>query len=188
MSFRTRLRVDCDLGTLPVNVRTSREPSLSIIRQCRKATSKGSSFFSEKFTLNIGLGWVCAILPPHCIRSLGPVYHSHGCSIRFVDAVLEQSDTAQPLYLSCVASAPARLSERRILTNRPLGFVILTGIPTLAISCSFSAIWFCGGLRHFPAGAGRNSTSAAIGAGLLAARPGAPSCRRPFATAGRRPV
>ena len=69
MSCRTRLRVDCDLGTLPVNVRTSREPSLSMIRQCRKATSKGSSFFSEKFTLNIGLGslgWVCVTLPLHC--------------------------------------------------------------------------------------------------------------------------
>jgi hypothetical protein len=67
MSRRTRLRVDCDLGTLPVNVRTSRAPSLSMIRQCRKAKSKGSSFFSEKFTLNIGLGWVCVILPPHCV-------------------------------------------------------------------------------------------------------------------------
>jgi hypothetical protein len=38
------------------------------------------------------------------------------------------------------------------LTNRTLRFVILTGIPTPAISCSFSAIRFCGGLRHFPAG------------------------------------
>jgi hypothetical protein len=112
MSCRTRLRVDCDLGTLPVNVRTSRAPSLSIIRQCRKATSKGSSFFSEKFTLNIGLGWVCVILPPHCVRSLGSVYHSHWRSIRFADAVFGQADTAQPLYLSCVASAPARLSKK----------------------------------------------------------------------------
>jgi hypothetical protein len=64
MSCRTRLRVDCDLGTLPVNVRTSRGPSLSMIRQCRKAKSKGSSFFSEKSTLNIGLGWVRVILLP----------------------------------------------------------------------------------------------------------------------------
>jgi hypothetical protein len=63
MSCRTRLRVDCDLGTLPVNERTSRAPSLSMIRQCRKATSKGSSFFSEKSTLNIGLGVVSLILP-----------------------------------------------------------------------------------------------------------------------------
>ena len=40
----------------------------------------------------------------------GSVYHSHGRSIRFVDAVFGQADIAQPLYLSCVASAPARLS------------------------------------------------------------------------------
>ena len=65
MSCRTRLRVDCDLGTLPVNVRTSRAPSFSMIRQCRKAKSKGSSFFSEKSTLNTGLGLVIVILPPH---------------------------------------------------------------------------------------------------------------------------
>jgi hypothetical protein len=64
MSCRTRLRVDCDLGTLPVNVRTSRAPSLSMIRQCRKAKSEGSSLLSEKFTLNIGPGWVCVILLP----------------------------------------------------------------------------------------------------------------------------
>ena len=50
---------------LPVNVRTSRKPSLSMIRQCRKATSEWSSFFSEKFTLNFGLGLVCGILSPH---------------------------------------------------------------------------------------------------------------------------
>jgi hypothetical protein len=149
MSCRTRLRVDCDLGTLPVNVRTSRAPSLSMIRQCRKATSKGSSFFSEKSTLNIGLGVVSLILPPHCVRSSWSVYHSHWRSIRFADAVLGQADTAQPLYLSCVASAPARLSERRILTNRPLGFVTLTAIPTLAVSLPFG---FCGGLHPFPAG------------------------------------
>jgi hypothetical protein len=67
MSCRTRLRVDCDLGTLPVNVRTSRAPSLSMIRQCRKAKSEGSSFLSDKFTWNIGLGWVCVILPPRCV-------------------------------------------------------------------------------------------------------------------------
>jgi hypothetical protein len=112
MSRRTRLRVDCDLGTLPVNVRTSRSPSLSSIRQCRKATSKGSSFLSEKSTLNIGLGLVCLTLLTLCVRSPWSVYHSHGCSIRFVDAVLDQVDTAQPLYLSCVASALARLRER----------------------------------------------------------------------------
>ena len=71
MSCRTRLRVDCDLGTLPVNVRTSRAPSLSMIRQCRKAKSKGSSFFAEKFTLKVGLGLVSVILPPHCVRPRG---------------------------------------------------------------------------------------------------------------------
>ena len=125
MSCRTRLRVDCDLGTLPVNVRTSRAPSLSMIRQCRKAKSKESSFFSEKFTLNIGLGWVRVILPPHCVRSLGSVYHSHWRSIRFADAVFGQADTAQLLYLSFLASTPARLSKKRILTNRTLRFVIV---------------------------------------------------------------
>ena len=71
MSCRTRLRVDCDLGTLPVNVRTSRAPSLSMIRQCRKAKSKGSSFFSEKSTLKVDLGLVSVILPPHCVRPRG---------------------------------------------------------------------------------------------------------------------
>ena len=77
MSCRTRLRVDCDLGTLPVNVRTSRVPSLSVIRQCRKATSKGSSFLSEKSTLNLGLGLVSLILLTLCVRSPWSVYHSH---------------------------------------------------------------------------------------------------------------
>jgi hypothetical protein len=47
-----------------MNVRTSRVPSLSSIRQCRKAKSKGSSFFSEKSTLNIAFGLVSVILPP----------------------------------------------------------------------------------------------------------------------------
>src|SRR5260370_14766326 len=151
MSCGARLRVEGDLGTLPVNVRTSRAPSLSMIRQCRKATSKGSSFLSEKSTLNIGLGVVSLILPPHCVRSPWSVYHSHWRSRLFADAVFGQADTAQPLYLSFLASAPARLSEKRILTNLTLRFVILTVIPTPAISCSFSAIRFCGGLRHFPA-------------------------------------
>ena len=82
MSCRTRLRVDCDLGTLPVNVRTSRAPSLSMIRQCRKAKSNGSSFFSEKSTLNIALGLACVILLPLCVRSPESVYHSHWRSIR----------------------------------------------------------------------------------------------------------
>jgi hypothetical protein len=152
MSCRTRLRVDCDLGTLPVNVRTSRAPSLSMIRQCRKAKSKGSSFFSEKSTLNIGLGWVCVILPPHCVRSLGSVYHSHWRSIRFADAVLGQADTAQLLYLSFLASTPARLSEKRILTNRTFRFVIILGIlpgrfPVVSLRRSHSV---CGSLRPLP--------------------------------------
>ena len=98
MSCRTRLRVDCDLGTLPVNVRKSRAPSLSTIRQCRKAKSKGSSFFSEKSTLNIGLGLVSVILPPHCVRpvvslSLTLAFHSF-CGRRF-----GQADTVQPIIL-----------------------------------------------------------------------------------------
>ena len=148
MSCRTRLRVDCDLGTLPVNVRTSRAPSLSMIRQCRKAKSKGSSFFSEKSTTNIGLGLVSVILPPHCLRSPWSVYHSRWRSMRFADAVLGQADTTQPLYLSCVASAPARLSEKGFDEPSP-GVCNSNGIPTLAISCSFSAIWFCGGCVTF---------------------------------------
>jgi hypothetical protein len=36
----------------------------SMIRQCRKAKSKGSSFFSEKSTLKVGLSLVCVILHP----------------------------------------------------------------------------------------------------------------------------
>jgi hypothetical protein len=129
MSRRTRLRVDCDLGTLPVNVRTSRAPSLSIIRQCRKATSKGSSFFSEKFILNIGLGWVCVILPPHCVRSLGSVYHSHWRSIRFADAVFGQTDTAQPLFPSLLP--PLRAYPRKDLDE-----------PTPRVCNWFSALVF----------------------------------------------
>jgi hypothetical protein len=125
MSCRTRLRVDCDLGTLPVNVRTRRSPSLSMIRQCRKAKSKGSSFFSEKSTLKVALDLVSVILPPALCPAPWSVYHSHGHCIRLVDAVLEQADTAQLLYLSFLASIPARLSEKRILTNRTLRFVII---------------------------------------------------------------
>jgi hypothetical protein len=111
MSCRTRLRVDCDLGTLPVNVRTSRAPSLSMIRQCRKATSKGSSFFSEKFTLNIGLGLVSVILPPHASGRRGQSITRMAVPSGFADAVFGQADTAQPLYLSYLASAPCGLSE-----------------------------------------------------------------------------
>jgi len=68
MSCFACLRVDWDLGTLPVNVRASRKPSLSSIRQCRKAESKGSSFFAEKSTVNIGLTLLSIILPPICVR------------------------------------------------------------------------------------------------------------------------
>jgi hypothetical protein len=119
MSCRTRLRVDWDLGTLPVNVRTRRAPSLSMIRQCRKATSEGSSFLSAKSTLNIGLGLVSVILPPPAPRpSLGAVYPKRGL------------DEPGPWVCN------------------------LAGIPTLAISCSFSTIRFCGGWRHFPTGHG----------------------------------
>jgi len=112
MSCRTRLRVDCDLGTLPVNVRTSRVPSLSVIRQCRKATSKGSSFLSEKSTLNLGLGLVCLILFTLCVRSPWSVYQ-----VALVDVVVGQADTAQPLYLSCLASAPCGPIGERVLTK-----------------------------------------------------------------------
>jgi hypothetical protein len=69
LSCRTRFRVDGNLGTLPVNVRTSRAASLSMIRQCRKAKSKGSSFFSEKSTLEVGLSLVCVILLPLSLLS-----------------------------------------------------------------------------------------------------------------------
>jgi len=121
MSCRTRLRVDCDLGTLPVNVRTSRAPSLSMIRQCRKAKSEGSSFLSDKFTLNIGLGWVCVILPPSCVPVPGV---SLSLTLAF-HPLFGQADTAQLPYLSFLTSTPARLSEKRILTNRTLRFVIV---------------------------------------------------------------
>jgi len=45
--------------------------------------------------------------------------------MRFADAVFGQADTAQLLYLSFLASTPARLSEKRILTNQTLRFVII---------------------------------------------------------------
>ena len=177
MSFRTRLRVDCDLGTLPVNVRTSRAPSLSMIRQCRKATSKGSSFLSEKSTLNIGLGWVCVILPPHCVRSPWSVYHSRWRSMRFGDAVFGQADTAQPLYLSCVASARCVPIRERVLTNRPLGFVIglilaLVFVRSLCVEghSVFAAAW--APLSCF----WKNRINTAAIAGRLPARMGAPAC------------
>jgi hypothetical protein len=152
MSRRTRLRVDCDLSTLPVNVRTSREPSLSTIRQCRKATSKGSSFFSEKFTLNIGPGWVCVILPPHCVRSLGSVYHSHWSSIRFADTVFGQADTAQLLYLSILASTPASPIREKDLDEPDPEVCNYPGIlpgrfPIVSLRRSH---WFCGSLRPLP--------------------------------------
>jgi hypothetical protein len=72
---------------------------------------------------------------------------------------------------------PCAPIRERVLTNLALIFVILTGIPTPAISCSFSAIRFCGSLRHFPAGQAGIASAAIVG--LLAAPPGAPSCRHP---------
>ena len=190
MSCRTRLRVDCDLGTLPVNVRTSRAPSLSMIRQCRKAKSKGSSFLSEKFTLNIGLGWVCVILPPHCVRALGSVYHSQWRSIRFADAVFAQADTAQPFYLSCVSSARARLSEKRILTNRTLRFVIIP-VSYLGDFLSFLCVEGHSVLRQLvslPCLGGHESHICRDRGGAPSCAAGSPLYWRPFATAGRRPV
>ena len=144
-----------------------------MIRQCRKAKSKGSSFFSEKSTLNIGLGWVSVILPPHCVRSLGSVYHSHWRSIRFADAVFGQADTAQLLYLFFLASTPARLSEKRILTSRTLRFVIFPRYSSLgdfllvSLHRSHSVLRQSAPLTLF----GDRKTAIA---GLLAARPGAP--------------
>jgi hypothetical protein len=121
-----------------------------MIRQCRKAKSRGSSFFSEKFTLNIGLGCVCVILPPACVRSLGSVYHSHSRSIRFADAVLGQADTAQPLYLSFLA--PLRAYPRKGL-DEP-AFRVCNSLGFLPwFSCGLSAlkaIRICGGLRPLP--------------------------------------
>jgi hypothetical protein len=148
MSCRTRLRVDCDLGTLPVNVRTSRAPSLSMIRQCRKATSNGSSFLSEKSTLNIGLDVVSLILPPHCVRSPWSVYHSHWRSRLFADAVLGQADTAQPLYLSFFR--PCAPIRERVLTNQLLGSAIaLVFCPSFpAVSLRRRPFGFCGSLCH----------------------------------------
>jgi hypothetical protein len=46
-----------------VNVRTSRALSLSMIRQCRKARSEGSSVFNEKLTENVSPGLEKVILP-----------------------------------------------------------------------------------------------------------------------------
>ena len=157
---------------MPVNLRASRAPSLSMIRQCRKARSEGSSFFSEKFTLNIGLAWVCGILPPHCVRLRGQSITHIG-----VPSVVGQADTAQLLYLSFLPSTPARLSEKKTLTNRTLRFVIIP-VSYLGDFLSFlcvEAIRFCGSLCNFFVWADRSRASAAIGAGLLAARPGAPS-------------
>jgi hypothetical protein len=82
------------------------------------------------------------------------VYHSHWRSIRFADAVFGQADTAQLLYLSFLASTPARLSEKRILTNRTLRFVIIP-VSYLGDFLSFlcvEAIRFCGSLCHFLVG------------------------------------
>ena len=42
-----------------------------------------------------------------------------------VPSVVGEADTAQLLYLSFLTSSPARLSEKRILTNRTLRFVIV---------------------------------------------------------------
>jgi hypothetical protein len=69
MSCRTCLRVDCDLGTLPVNVRTSRAPPLSMIRQCRNATSKGSSFLFRE----IYFEYRSRCGEPHLAPALRPV-------------------------------------------------------------------------------------------------------------------
>ena len=126
MSCRTRLRVDCDLGTLPVNVRTSRAPSFSMIRQCRKAKSKGSSFFSEKSTLNTGLGLVIVILPPHASGpgvSLSLALAFHPLRTPF----LGRRAPAQLLYLSFFR--PCALIRERVLTNRPLGSVMALVLP-----------------------------------------------------------
>jgi hypothetical protein len=144
MSCRTRLRADCDLGTLPVNVRTRRAPSLSMIRQCRKARSEGSSFFSEKFTLNIGLGWVCVILPPHCVRTLGSVYHSRWRSRLFADAVLGQAETAQPLIFPAWLP-PLRAYPRKGLDEPAPGVCNCLGIlpgrfPVVSLPFGFAAV------------------------------------------------
>ena len=80
MSCFACLRFDWDLGTLPVNVRANRKPSLSSMRQCRKVESKGSSFFADKPTVNIGLSLVSIILPPICVRrALHPLVY---CFVR----------------------------------------------------------------------------------------------------------
>lgn len=205
MSFRTCLRVDCDLGTLPVNVRTSRPPSLSMIRQCRNSRSERSSFFSEKFILNIGLGWLSFILPPHCVRSPGSVYHSHRHSIRFPDACSRHQ--AASLFLqahcrvlcihlalasicrclsTCLSDTTAQLPPLRAYPRKDLDYpapAVRNSFGFLPwFSCGLSAstaIRFCGSLRHFPVGRTGIAHLLQI-AGLLAARPGAPSAGVPL--------
>jgi hypothetical protein len=94
-----------------------------------------------------------------------------------VPSVVGQADTAQLPYLCFLTSTPARLFEKRILTNRTLRFVIVP-VSYLGDFLSFlcvEAIRLCSSLCHFLVWADRSRTSAATGAGLLAARPGAPS-------------
>jgi hypothetical protein len=149
MSCRTRLRVDCDLGTLPVNVRTSRAPSLSMIRQCRKAKSKGSSFFSEKSTLKVDLGLVSVILPPHCVRPRGQSITRTG-----VPSVLCTPFWSRRTPHSRLSFLPGfrPCAYPRILTNLPPGSVIALvfcpGFP--AVSLRRRPFGFCGSLHPFP--------------------------------------
>jgi hypothetical protein len=76
-----------------------------MIRQCRKATSKGSSFFSEKSTLKVGLGLVSVILPRFASGPRGQSITHIGVPFRFADARCRRADTMQPLY-------PPRLTMR----------------------------------------------------------------------------
>jgi hypothetical protein len=152
-----------------VNVRTSRAPSLSMIRQCRNATSKRSSFFAEKFTLKVGLGLACVILPPLCVRSPGSVYHSHWRSIRcgrrfWAGGHRTAALSFLPGFHPC---APIR---ERVLTNLPLGSVI--------------ALVFCPGspavsLRRRPFGFAAVCVTSYLGgqeSRICRNRGGAPSC------------
>jgi hypothetical protein len=136
MSCRTRLRVDCDLGTLPVNVRTSRAPSLSMIRQCRKAKSKGSSFFSEKSTLNIGLGLVSVILPPHASGPRSQFITRIGVPSVFRTALSGMQQTPSSLSIppgltvAFYASISALASICLWLSTLPVGFYRPASAPT----------------------------------------------------------
>jgi hypothetical protein len=89
------------------------------------------------------------------------------------DAVFGQADTAPPIYLSLLASTPVRPPEKRILTSRPLGFIKVR-FSTLVFLRSLCVEGYSDLRQSAPLTLFGDRRAAAI-AGLLAARPGAPS-------------